>query len=67
MQTLFQLPTELVALSDDEFWQRVEQIDELSAQLETNTGAFAITMSTGDKQTTIPFIRFKPTFPSSKS
>ncbi|MEP7166899.1 MAG: hypothetical protein ABI758_02895 [Candidatus Woesebacteria bacterium] len=67
MQTFFQLPLELIQLTDDEFWDRIDQLDSLAEHNELNEGGFAITLNSGDKQVNIPFIRFKKTVPSKAS
>lgn len=67
MQTFFQLPLELMQLSDDEFWSNINQLDELTDQIDVSAGGFAVTLSNGDKQVKIPFIRFKKTLPSDES
>ena len=67
MQTFFQLPLELMQLSDDEFWDRIDQLDSLAEHNELNEGGFAITVNSGEKQVTIPFIRFKRTLPLKSS
>ena len=67
MQTFFQLPLELMQLSDDEFWDRIDQLDSLAEHNELHEGGFSVTVSSGDKQVTIPFIRFKRTLPSKAS
>lgn len=67
MYKVFQLPLELRQLTDDEFWQRVNQLDELSEQFEDTSGGFAVSISTGEKDLDIPYIRFKKTFPNRSS
>ncbi len=67
MYKVFQLPLELRQLSDDEFWQKVNQVDELSEEFEGTSSGFAISIASGDKDLDIPFIRFKKTFPSKES
>ncbi len=62
MHKVFQMPLELRQLPDEEFWQKINQIDELSEQFDQTANGFAISISTGEKELDIPFIRFKRTF-----
>ena len=67
MQTVFAVPVDLKKLSDDEFWSRMDQLDEIAEANDLHEGGFAVTLHNGDKQVAIPFIRFKRTFPQDAS
>lgn len=67
MHKVFQMPLELRQLTDEEFWQKVNQIDELCEEFEHTSWGFSLAINSSETEMDIPFIRFKKTFPSKTS
>ncbi len=62
--TSFKLPLELKHLSDEEFWDRLDEMDALSEDIDQHFGGLALTMYMEHKEVNIPFVRFKKNLPS---
>ncbi|HSW89867.1 MAG TPA: hypothetical protein VLH19_03260 [Patescibacteria group bacterium] len=67
LQNAFQLPIELSNLSDDEFWEHVEQLDAMAERAELGLSAFSLTIASEQKKLKIPYIRFARNFPDIQS
>lgn len=65
--TSFKLPLELKHLTDEEFWDRLDEMDALSEDIDQRFGGLALTMYTEHKEVNIPFVRFKKNLPTSVS
>lgn len=65
--TSFKLPLELQHLSDEEFWESLDQMDSLSEEIDAMSGGLALTVYMEHKEVNIPFIRFKKNLPTKAS
>lgn len=67
MQPVFQAPLQLKSVPDQDFWDQIQKLDELSELFDHTPNGFSITINSGEQKTSIPFIRFRKNISSVKS
>lgn len=57
-----------IKMSDDEFWQHMRQLDEISLSSAAEMGGFSVKIQTGKgKVINVPYVRFARTMPEKAS
>jgi hypothetical protein len=65
-EALFSYQT--MKMTDEEFWQHIEQLDNLSENIANESGGFSLKIQTGTGKTySVPFVRFSKTIPEKGS
>ena len=67
MQPVFQAPLDLKSIPDQEFWDQIKKLDEVSEQFTDTPNGFSVSMNVNKQNINIPFVRFRKSISSVKS